>query len=156
SKFAAIPFGLDPTGEQTLRTYLSLCQVEQTLIDKVCRALPCYGPQYLSRLEPEDQSPSYLFCFLNGGSTEQGKWGPRFRFNVEQSDKGVKIEGWCMSTAPLAWVIAEAAGQAHELPIWRPRPDVQAMANRNGPYPAINALCSGVSEEIECPTMARV
>jgi ubiquinone/menaquinone biosynthesis C-methylase UbiE len=156
ARVAVIPFGIDPTGEPTLRTYLNLCQIDQTLVDRVCQVLPHCWTKYLSQLKPEDCSPSYLFCFQNGSSMQQGKWEPRFHFNLERSDKGVKIEGWCMASAPLAWVLAEAAGQTHKLPIWRPRPDVQARANRDAPYPAVNALCSGVSEEIECPKIAMV
>jgi ubiquinone/menaquinone biosynthesis C-methylase UbiE len=156
ARVAVIPFGIDPTGEATLRTYLSLCGIDQALVDRVCQILPNCEPKYLSQLKPEDQSPSYLLCFQNGSSTERGKWEPQFHFHIVRSDKGVKIEGWCMATAPLAWLIAEAAGQTHKLPIWRPRPDVQATANRDALYPAVHALCSGVSEEIECPKTAEV
>ena len=156
TRVAIIPFDIDPTGEPTLRSYLHLCGIDQPLVDRVCQILPHYGPKYLSQLKPEDQSASYLLCFVNGIAMQQDKWEPRFHFNVERSEKGVKIDGWCMASAPLAWVIAEAVGETHKLPVWRPRPDVQAMANRDRPYPAIHALCSGVSEEIEFSGNAKV
>jgi len=60
-----------------------------------------------------------------------------------------------VATVPLAWLIAEAAGQTHKLPIWRPGPDVQAMANQDSQYPSVHALCSGVYEEITSPKIAR-
>lgn len=91
TRVAVIPFGI---GEPTLRTYLHPCGIDQTLVDRVCQILPHYGPKYLSQLKPEDQLSSYLLCFQNGSSTKWSKWEPRFQFNIERSDKGVKIEGW--------------------------------------------------------------
>ena len=149
TRVEVVPFGLDRTGEQTLRTYLRQVEVDEKLLDEICLALPRHGERYLSKLKPDDLSPSYLFYFANDGSTEDRDWVPRFHFDFERSSKGVRVQGWCMASVPLKWVIVDVAGQAHRLPIWRPRPDVQSIANENAHYPAINALCSGVSEEIE-------
>jgi hypothetical protein len=154
ARVEAIPYGPDPTGEETLRVYLSQCQVSPRIIDRVCQVLHRCGPKHLTQLRPEDQSPSYLLCLLNNDSTGKSSWTPQFDFNLVQSDEGLKIDGWCISSPPSAWVIAEAAGESHKVPIWRPRPDVEAIVNRDGPYRAVDAICSGVSEVINSLKMA--
>ena len=149
AEVAIVPFGYDPTGEQTLRTYLMQCDVGENMIEDICRAIPEFGAKYFSKLDSEEQAPSYLLCFVNGDRTETHDYSPRFHFNVNPQRNGASVEGWCLASVPLAWVVAEVGGEAVRLPIWRPRPDVQALVNREGSYPAINALCSGVAEDIK-------
>jgi hypothetical protein len=54
------------------------------------------------------------------------------------------VSGWCVSGAPVRSIQLSACGVVRRLPVWRPRPDVQAAINRDGIYPPLHALCSGV------------
>lgn len=59
------------------------------------------------------------------------------------------VNGWCVAVARVKSVEITVDGARCRLPIWRPRPDVQAAVNTDNTYPPLHALCSGIAATIE-------
>jgi hypothetical protein len=58
------------------------------------------------------------------------------------------VSGWCLVNADISWVRVSLAGDSRDVPVWRPRPDVQQAMNGAGQYAAWNALCCGVETDL--------
>jgi ubiquinone/menaquinone biosynthesis C-methylase UbiE len=160
---AAMVGGLDPFGEQTIRTYLTQSEVEETMIGRICAELPTHWRRHMALLNPDDRTPSYVLCFSKAASPHQplpstlsrtpspqvAAEPPAIRcyltarYQENESQPSVMVDGWCFSHADLAWLIVEHDGRTQKFPIWLPRPDVQAIINAAGEMPSLNVLCSG-------------
>ena len=161
----AQPFGADPTGEATLRTYLSQSGVEQAMIDRACAAIPHHSGKYMDLLGPLDKAPTYILGFIKtegvrpSSERESLPNAPppvRSYLTITRKNGGprsvLSIGGWLVSRADVKSLVVDCGSAKLSLPVWLPRPDVQFIINEAGEIPAINALCSGVAGQIEVET----
>jgi SAM-dependent methyltransferase len=143
----AIPASPDPTGVGTVRTYLGQADISAGMLERICNNLPTYGPRHLEQLEVGDQSPSYLLCFRKAGEPAEAV---RCFLTVSASCSEISIVGWSYAPYDVRWLVLEHGVRTSRLPIWLPRPDVQAIMNATGAVPPANAICSGVDARVEC------
>ena len=77
---------------------------------------------------------------------------PRWSVEVSARDTPagvvVTVGGWCLSNIDVLWVRISLDGVARSTPVWRHRPDVHEVLNRSGVWHPLNALCSGMSEDL--------
>jgi len=168
----AQPFGADPTGEATLRTYLSQSGVEQAMIDRACAAIPLHSAKYMDLLGPLDKAPTYILGFVKTEAVRPSKRKTSFQSKREiiaecttpvrayltvtrkngSPRSALSIGGWLVSRADVKSLVVDCGSAKLSLPVWLPRPDVQFVMNEAGEMPAINVLCSGVAGQIEVET----
>ncbi|WP_428483613.1 methyltransferase [Rhodopila sp.] len=181
---SALPGGLDPTGLNTVGTYLDQTGVSHATLDRLRANWPAAQNQHFGSLQPRDQSPSYLF-WLQKKTRKKPVWqaasrrlgsplpastmrlgscaaeaGPPTQlcltFALRRHAEGLQLEvdGWCLTAEMVKSLRVTAGGQRNKLPIWRPRLDVQTMLNRDRRYPAVHALCSGVEGKLPVADVA--
>ena len=167
---AALPCDLDPTGWQTIRTYLDQTGVSAKGFAALDRWWPLKCSAHFSVLTENQQSPSYLFWLrkpLHPKAAPDRSVIPvadapprsalpvqlALELRLDRDDKGLALHvgGWCLSGAPVRSVQITTGATVRRLPIWRPRPDVQHAVNPENAYPPLHALCSGIDGVIRLP-----
>jgi 2-polyprenyl-3-methyl-5-hydroxy-6-metoxy-1,4-benzoquinol methylase len=167
---AALPCDLDPTGWNTIQTYLDQTGVSAEGFAALKHWWPSKHGAHFSRLAENDQSPSYLFWLRKplhaaavavrmapaaADPAPQSTLPVRMALvlRLDRDDEGLALYagGWCLSGAPVRSVQIRAGDVARRLPIWRPRPDVQNAMNRDNAYPPLHALCSGIEGVVRLP-----
>ncbi len=162
---AALPCDPDPTGWNTIQTYLDQTGVSARALAVLGQWWPARHIRHFSGLAASDQSPSYLFWLRKPlrptaappppkaahpeASTlaqprRPAKFALTLRLGRDDTELGLQVSGWCLSDAPVKSVQIGTCGVIRRIPIWRPRPDVQTALNRDNLYPPLHALCSGV------------
>ncbi len=63
----------------------------------------------------------------------------------------VTLDGWCLLNRDAVALAVTAGGVTARAAIWRPRSDVHQALNGDGQFPAWNAMCCGVSEQLVFP-----
>jgi SAM-dependent methyltransferase len=164
SPAAALPCDPDPTGWNTIQTYLDQNHVSADGFAVLKQVWPAQHIGHFKHLEACDQSPSYLFWLrkplwpaavtqpplvVTPAAAKPSLGGVRIdlqlRLEREGDELRLDVSGWCVSGAPVRSIQISACGVVRRLPVWRPRPDVQAAINRDRIYPPLHALCSGVA-----------
>ena len=78
-----------------------------------------------------------------------GGAAPRWSIELLAGDTpdgiAVSVGGWCLCNTDILWVRLTLGGVPRCAPVWRPRPDVHEVLNRNRRYRALNTLCSGLA-----------
>jgi ubiquinone/menaquinone biosynthesis C-methylase UbiE len=167
---AALPCDLDPTGWNTIQTYLDQTGVGADSFAVLKQRWPAKYGAHFSRLAENEQSPSYLFWLrkpLHPASAPVQMPIPvadpapqstlpvqmTLVLRLDRDDEGLALYagGWCLSGTPVRSVQISSGGVARRLPIWRPRPDVQNVVNRDNKYPPLHALCSGIEGVVRLP-----
>jgi SAM-dependent methyltransferase len=160
---AALPCDPDPTGWNTVQTYLDQNGVSAKGFAVLKQRWPSRHVRHFKHLTPADQSPSYLFWLRKPLHPPAIAAAPRpaapapvpqsqrparttlvLRLDRDGEDLVLLVTGWCVSGAPVRSVRISTDGVVRRIPIWRPRPDVQAAINRDNVYPPLHALCSGI------------
>ena len=160
---AALPCDLDPTGWNTIQTYLDQAGVSAQGFAALNQWWPSKYGTHFGRLAENEQSPSYVFWLRkpvhptagpNPIMTGVADPAPQSTLPVQMAlvlrldrdDEGLALYagGWCLSGAQVRSVQISSGGVARRLPIWRPRPDVQNAVNADNAYPPLHALCCGI------------
>jgi SAM-dependent methyltransferase len=163
SPAAALPCDPDPTGWNTIQTYLDQNHVSAKGFAVLKQVWPAHHVGHFKHLAACDQSPSYLFWLRKplrpaavtavprvavpvAAEPSRGAARANLQLRLERDGDALSlfVSGWCVSGAPVRSIQLSACGVVRRLPVWRPRPDVQAAINRDGIYPPLHALCSGV------------
>jgi SAM-dependent methyltransferase len=142
-----IPLSPDPTGEATTRTYLGQAGVSAAMMERICDGLSVYGADHMASLDAVDRSPSYLLYLRKA---EEPAEAVRYFLSVSASHGEIAIKGWSYAPYDLQYLVLEQGGRTTRLPIWLPRPDVQAIMNAARAAPPANAICSGIDARIGC------
>lgn len=161
----ALPCDADPTGWETIRTYLDQCGISAEAFAALAREWPAMQHRHFKGLAVRDQSPSYLFwlrkplhpvALPNPPDTvaaatispvsAQIALSLGLRRNDAELD--ISIAGWCLADMPVRSIQVSACGAVRRVPIWRPRPDVQQALNAGNVYPPLHALCSGIDDSV--------
>jgi SAM-dependent methyltransferase len=170
---AALPCDPDPTGWNTIQTYLDQNRISANGFALLKQWWPAKHVRHFKHLTAADQSPSYLFWLRKPHHPAAIDAAPRpaapvpaaqsqrpartmmvLRLDRDGEDLRLVVTGWCVSGAPVRSVRISAGGVVRRIPIWRPRPDVQAAINRDNVYPPLHALCSGFEGVVRLPAPA--
>jgi hypothetical protein len=161
----ALACGSDRTGAETILIYLRQVGVSAETLQRVRVAWGSGRNPRFAALAPHDSTPSYLFWLEKGAparrvvpapaqipSARAAEAPPRLwlmlTLHPGRKDPELAVDGWCVAEAPIRAVELTLLGRHIRLPVWRPRPDVQAAVNANGAYPPLHALCSGIDGRI--------
>jgi SAM-dependent methyltransferase len=162
SPAAALPCDPDPTGWNTIQTYLDQNHVSAKGFAMLKQAWAAKHIDHFMHLAASDQSPSYLFWLRKPlrpaittpvplvvvaaaePSQHPARTDLQLRLERDGDELRLVVSGWCVSGAPVRSIQISACGVVRRLPVWRPRPDVQTAINRDAIYPPLHALCSGV------------
>jgi SAM-dependent methyltransferase len=162
----ALPCDLDPTGWETIRTYLDQCGISAGAFAALGRLWPLKHRRHFEALDVRDQSPSYLFWLrkplhpLTAPTPPATTVAPAvppmsaqlvLALGLRRNDGDLEITatGWCLANVPVRSVQVSACGAVRRVPIWRPRPDVQRALNATNVYPPLHALCSGIDGSVQ-------
>jgi ubiquinone/menaquinone biosynthesis C-methylase UbiE len=87
-----------------------------------------------------------------GPDSALGGLTPRWSVELLARDTpdGVKVTvgGWCLCNIDALWVRISLDGVARNTPVWRPRPDVHEVLNRTQVWHRLNAICSGLDDDL--------
>ena len=167
----SLPCHVDPTGWDAIRVYLDQCGVSEHALNVMRQLWPLAQRWYFASLKPRDRSPSYLFWLTKEGQQTSRPRAPVapprqaataaqsaspapldlwLELAIQQTDDCLEIvaEGWCAAADRVKSVEMAFGGHKLHLPIWRPRPDVQIAINSGLVYPALHAICSGISGKV--------
>lgn len=79
------------------------------------------------------------------------RWVLRLRPRHGADGLAIAVDGWCLADRDATALRVTAGGRTARASIWRPRPDVYRAINADGRYPAWNAMCCGVDEDLSFP-----
>ncbi|HYZ20540.1 MAG TPA: class I SAM-dependent methyltransferase [Rhodopila sp.] len=162
----ALACGADRTGGETILAYLQQVGVSAETLRRVRVAWGSGRNPRFAALAPHDSAPSYLFWLEKGAAAHRiaatpaqaapparGTEAPprlwlMLTLHQGSKDPELAVDGWCVAEAPVRAVELTLLGRHIRMPVWRPRPDVQAAVNANGAYPPLHALCSGINGRI--------
>ena len=166
----ALPCDLDPTGWGTIQVYLRQGGVSPEAFAELQGLWPTKHRRHFERLAERDRSPSYLFWMRKGSRKRVGdatlqapvnsvtpanrspsrpvRISLQLRLHRRERHCEITASGWCLAAEPVRSVQFSMAGIVRRVPIWRPRPDVQMLLNRDNTYASLNALCSGIEGTI--------
>ena len=179
SGFAAadvIPLSPDATGADTIERFcLETGTNEEFARDISCRAAVA-GRRFFALLADRDASAYSLIwltkadgpavCFQRPRPTPPAMVYPAAdlvlggmppRWSIEllgwETPDGivVKIGGWCLSNADVLGVRVTLDDVPHDAAVGRYRPDVQEVMNQHRQYNAVNALFSGLEDQVLFP-----
>ena len=168
----AIPFGNDQTGVGTVQLLCAELGIAQPFRDVISTMMPAVGSRFMRLLGQTDCAPSFLLWITKGHGPalrtfqtprdralprpvgpNTGGVAPHWQIRViaSSSAKGtvVAIDGWYISNVDVIGVRVTLDDRAQDAPLWLPRPDVHQALNQRGQYATWNALCCGVSENLE-------
>lgn len=170
----ALPCDPDPTGWETIKTYLDQCGISATAFAALGQLWPAMHIRHFAGLGIVDQSPSYVFWLrrplrlpvlaapiLAAPAQPEAATAQPIRISAQMvlilglnrhdADLQVSVAGWCLSDVPVRSVQISTCGAVRRVPIWRPRPDVQRALNANNLYPPLHAMCSGIDGTVPIP-----
>lgn len=167
----AVPLQPDPTGAHTAARLIQ--PRDGNGAESLPEDLAVIGRPWLGRLGQPDSSLLMLLCLtkprgpeirifnhrpaaetMPPGSPEAllGGMPPRWSgvLTARDTPEGIalKIFGWCVCNTDVARVRVAVDDVARESPVWASRPDVFAAINPDGSYHPVNALCSGIDDEL--------
>lgn len=168
-----LPLEPDPAGADTIRRVCQEAGAPDSFFDTFGQLAASAGKSFFGLLGRQDASASMLLWLTKAPGPDvriftpypapppTGFVGPEValggvppRWSVEllarDTPEGILISvgGWCLCNADVRWIRLTLDGVAGQAPVWRPRPDVHDVLNRSGLYHPLNALCSGLAEEI--------
>jgi SAM-dependent methyltransferase len=79
------------------------------------------------------------------------RWSVELLARESPDGVSVTVGGWCLSNIDALWVRIGLDGVTQSTPVWRHRPDVHEVLNRARVWHPLNALCSGLGEDLLFP-----
>jgi SAM-dependent methyltransferase len=76
------------------------------------------------------------------------RWSVELLAHDTPDGVAITIGGWCLSNIDALWVRVIIDGVARSTPVWRHRPDVHEVMNRARVWHPLNALCSGLGDDL--------
>jgi SAM-dependent methyltransferase len=168
-----IPLDPDPVGVATITRVCLDAGASDAFAAVFGPLAATIGRPFLSLLSPRDASAFSLFWLTKpagpmvrvyagspaepvvvypGPDEALGGAPPRWSLELlgRDTQEGimVKIGGWCLSNIDALDVRVTLDDSVRSTPIWRHRPDVHDVLNRSRVYHALNALCSGIDDEL--------
>lgn len=168
-----LPLDPDPTGAETMRQLCRQSGADDRFSGSIASLAGAVGQPYFSSLSRRDSSASMLLWLTKAAGPNvrifmQRPPPPRLAFVEPDAALGgvaprwsiellahetpdgiaVSIGGWCLCNTDVLWVRLTLGGVLRCAPVWRPRPDVHEVLNRNGRYHALNTLCSGLANDL--------
>jgi len=166
-----LPFGMDPRGQRTARTYLEQCAVSPQWIDEVERLLPLFGKRYFDLLQDRDRSPSLLICLscpAETGPTRAAASKPPATAPMQLDGRDLRfwlscsrlhgdglirlvVEGWCVAPIAIKTLEVTTRGIMHKIPVRFARIDVLQALEGTRAFSCLNMLCPGLRGMIAFP-----
>jgi hypothetical protein len=168
-----LPLDPDPAGAETIRRTCQEAGAPDSFLDGFGALAAAVGKPFFDLLGRQDSSASMLLWLTKAAGPDVriftpqpspppvGFIGPEAalggavpRWSVEllarETADGivVSVGGWCLCNSDVRWIRLTLDGVTGQVPVWRPRPDVQDVLNRGGLYHPLNTLCSGLASEI--------
>ena len=174
----AIPLDPDPEGAETTRGVCRQAGALDTFTDTFGALVASVGQPYFDPLGRQDGSASMLLWVTKpkgpsvrvfrhrpatppigyvGREAALGGIDPRWSLELLAEDTPggivVTLGGWCLCNVAVRWVRLTLHGVTGDgvtghAAVWRPRPDVHEVLNGRGLYHPLNALCSGLEDEL--------
>jgi ubiquinone/menaquinone biosynthesis C-methylase UbiE len=171
----ALPRGVHQNGAAIIGSLCAQLDIAPNVRQEVIELLPAYSSRYFSLLNRRDLSSGFLLWLEKGVGPHQhvfhdlprdddaravshhppdvtGGMSPRWSFGLTANagDDGIDLvlSGWCLVNADICWIRVTIGDESRDVPVWRPRPDVQKALNKDGFYAAWNAFCCGVEADI--------
>jgi ubiquinone/menaquinone biosynthesis C-methylase UbiE len=170
----ALPSTPDPDGINEISGLFARLRVGEELGGQIKRLWPNYARRYLSLLHEKDRSLGFLFWLIKpveprsvAAPTPQVATEPALiteavatgggmpircdiKLTAEAVPEGIRlnISGWCLAVADLKAVRVTIDNVSRRTPVWLPRADIQLALNKEGLYPAWNALCCGIQADL--------
>lgn len=167
----AIPLQPDPTGAR------AAARLVRPRDDNGAEALPtavtATGRPWFDLLDRRDSSLSMLLCLTKARGPEirifnhkpdaeseppdssealldgmPPRWSAVLTARETPAGIAMKVFGWCVCNTDVVQVRITVDDVTRNTRVWTPRPDVFAAINGDGLYHAINALCSGMDDEL--------
>lgn len=168
-----LPLEPDPAGATTIHRVCQEAGAPDSFLDMFGALAAGAGKSFFSLLGRQDSSASMLLWLTKapgpdvrifrpypepppasfvGPEAALGGASPRWSVELSARDTPdgilVSVGGWCLCNADVRWIRLTLDGTVGQTPAWRPRPDVHDVLNRGGLYHPLNALCSGLDDEI--------
>jgi hypothetical protein len=168
-----LPLEPDPAGADTIHRVCQEAGASDGFLEMFGPLSAGAGKSFFSLLGRQDSSASMLLWLTKALGPEVrifqpyaepppaplvrpeaalGGASPRWSVELSARDTPdgilVSVGGWCLCNADVRWIRLTLDGKAGQTPVWRPRPDVHDVLNRGGLYHPLNALCSGLDDEI--------
>ncbi len=168
-----IPLDPDPAGGETIT---QLCRDAGATDDFALAFGPLaatVGRAFLDLLRPQDLSAFGLLWLTKapgpavhiyagraagppiahaGPESVVGGMVPRWSVELLARDTpdgvAVTVGGWCLSNVDILWLRLSLDDVGRNTPVWRHRPDVHEVLNRARGWSSLNALCSGLGEDL--------
>lgn len=169
---AMIPLDPDPSGAETMHRTCHDAGAPETFTESVPALAAIVGQPFFNLLSRQDSSAAMLLLLTKGAGpsvrifTQQqeprpaqvnpdaavGGVEPRWSIELLARDTpngiAVTVGGWCLCNTDVKWVRLTLDNVTRHVPVWRPRPDVHEVLNRNRVYHPLNTLCSGLASEL--------
>lgn len=167
-----IPLDPDPGGEETMRRICRESGAPESFWEMFGTLAAAVGQPFFNLLSRQDSSASMLLWLTKAAgpgvriftrhrppqlarvAADAAVGGAVPRWSVELLARdtadgiAVTVSGWCLCNADVQWIRLRLGDVVREAPVWRPRPDVHEILNRNGIYHPLNTLCSGLGSEL--------
>jgi 2-polyprenyl-3-methyl-5-hydroxy-6-metoxy-1,4-benzoquinol methylase len=174
----ALPTDHDPSALQMVDGLMGQLRVSRGFADAVLGLLPRYAARHLGSLARQDLSPSYLFWLTapteKSGSDARSHEGPPAKYGTFARQTAtfgssplrcaiivattrathamrVELQGWCLMTRDIKWLRLRFNSFCHDVPVWRPSPDVHMAFNKSRNYENWNSLCCRLLDKFEVP-----
>jgi SAM-dependent methyltransferase len=168
-----LPLNMDPVGAETMRRICRDAGAADCFSTRIATLAATLGQPYFCLLSRRDSSafmqlrltkaagpgirtftPAPVPPHLGFIDTDAALGGVAPRWSIEllaqdtPAGISVSVGGWCLCNTDIRWVRLTLNGVPGFAPVWRPRPDVHEVINRNGRFHALNAICSGLASEL--------
>jgi SAM-dependent methyltransferase len=169
---AMIPLDPDPAGAETIHRVCQDAGAPEVFTETFGALAATVGQPFFNLLSRRDASASMLLWLTKGpgpnvrvfahrppaqliqggADAAVGCAPPRWSVELLARDTAngiaVTLGGWCLCNTDVRWVRLTLDEVTRHAPVWRPRPDVHEVLNRNGTYHPLNTLCSGMASEL--------
>jgi hypothetical protein len=168
-----LPLDPDPAGAETTVRICRAAGVPDSFVETVAQLAAAAGQPFFSLLSRQDAS-AFMVLWLTKGvgpsvriftyypppppigqvgvEVALGGLAPRWSIELTARDLPdgivVSVGGWCLCNTGVRWVRLTLDDVIRYVPVWRPRPDVHEVLNRNGLYHPLNTLCSGMASDV--------
>jgi len=157
----SIPYGVADYGKSSLEIWLGQAGVTGEDLKRIVEVTSSFAPRYFGLLAFRDQSPGYAFVIRKQDDCVPSRKEPskvvlapprilepsiRAHLLISRTRSGMSLSGWIFAPQTIRRIIVEADQSQYPAAVWLPRTDVWAAFSQEATYPALQILCSGVSE----------
>jgi hypothetical protein len=173
SSAETLPLDPDPTGASSFIRLCAEAGAEPAVAQEFGALASAVGRPLLELLRQEDAAAYTLLWLTKAGgpavriypapppapptplaSPDLALGGLVPRWSIEllaqetEDGIGLRVSGWCFANVDVLWVRLTLEGVTRVTPIWRSRPDVHEVLNRDRQYHALYPLCSGLDDAL--------